>query len=320
MIVYRSLDEIVPPLARTVVTIGNFDGVHLGHREIFRRLKQAARDCGGASVVVTFDPHPLKVLPTTKQVRLINTAAEKELLIGASGVDHLVVIPFDFEFARLTAREFVERVLVGKLGVHHLIIGYDYSFGRGREGNVSLLKQLGDEFGFQVEVLEPIGKDGVVYSSSLVRELIRGGAVADVVRFLGRHYSLAGTVIHGHHRGQGLGFPTANLAAEKEIVPAHGVYAVRVKVGETIYDGACNVGITPTFGGDQPVIEVFLFDYAGDLYGQEIRVYFIARLRDEVKFASPEELKTAIAHDVARCREVLAATPLIEYREYLEGV
>ncbi|TWJ18757.1 bifunctional riboflavin kinase/FAD synthetase [Geobacter argillaceus] len=320
MIVYRSLEEIQPPLVRTVVTIGNFDGVHLGHREIFRRVKRAARACGGSSVVLTFDPHPLKVLPTTKEVRLINTSAEKELLIEASGVDYLVSVPFTFAFARLTAREFVEQVLVGKLGVHHLIIGYDYCFGRGREGNVSFLKQLGDEFGFRVEVLEPLGKDGVVYSSSLVRELIRGGAVADVVRFLGRHYSAAGTVVHGHHRGQGLGFPTANLATDKEIIPAHGVYAVRVKVGEELFDGACNIGTTPTFGGDQPVIEVFLFDYAGDLYGREIRVYFMARLRDEKKFASPEELKEAIAHDVARCREILAAEPLIEYREYLEGV
>ncbi len=320
MIVYRSLEEIQPPLARTVVTIGNFDGVHLGHREIFRRVKRAARDCDGSSVVLTFDPHPLKVLPTTKEVRLINTSAEKELLIEASGVDYLVSVPFTFAFARLTAREFVERVLVGKLGVHHLIIGYDYCFGRGREGNVSFLKQLGDEFGFRVEVLEPIGKDGVIYSSTLVRELIRGGAVADVVRFLGRHYSAAGTVVHGHHRGQGLGFPTANLATDKEIIPAHGVYAVRIKVGEDIFDGACNIGTTPTFGGEQLVIEVFLFDYAGDLYGREIRVYFMARLRDEIKFASPEELKEAIAHDVARCREILAATPLVEYREYLEGV
>ena len=320
MIIFRALTEIVAPLPNPAVTIGNFDGVHLGHREIFRRVKQAAREQGGVSVVVTFAPHPLKVVPTTKQVQLINTCAEKETLIAASGVDYLLVIPFDAAFAALTPREFVTDVLVGRIGVKRLIIGHDYAFGRNREGNATLLQQLGEEFGFAVEELPPIGKEGTVYSSTTVRNLVRSGAVDQVVRFLGRHYSLGGTVVHGEHRGAGLGFPTANLSTDKELIPADGVYAVKVKIDDTIYDGACNIGANPTFGNDRTSIEVFIFDFSGQLYGREVRLYFVARLREERKFPSVEELRQTIADDVRRCRELLRDVTIIEYREYLEGV
>jgi riboflavin kinase / FMN adenylyltransferase len=320
MVIFRSLAEITTPLVNAVATIGNFDGVHLGHREIFRRVKQAARELGGLSVVITFVPHPLKVVSSAKQLRLINTYAEKELLIEASGVDYLVIIPFDEQFATVTARQFVEQVLVGTLGVQRLIIGYDYAFGRNREGNVDLLQRLGAEFGFAVDVLPPIGKGEVVYSSSSIRTLVSEGQVEQVLKLLGRHFSLGGVVVHGAHRGKDLGFPTANVATDKELIPADGVYAVKVKIDEATYDGACNIGSNPTFGGTRTTIEVFIFDFAGELYGRELRIYFVARLRGERKFPDAAALREAIADDVARCREILRDTAIIEYREYLEGV
>lgn len=320
MKVFRSIEEINEKLPRAVVTIGNFDGVHLGHREIFRRLKRAAAELGGVSVVITFEPHPLKVLPVGKRLRLINTYAEKETLIEASGVDYLVTIPFTPEFAAISADEFVRDMLVERIGVVKVIIGYDYAFGRNREGNAEFLRRLGQELGFEVQVLEPIGDGMTVYSSSNVRRLIESGNVKDVVSLLGRHFSLGGAVVHGFHRGKGLGFPTANLKTDKELIPRFGVYAVKVKIGDTVYDGACNIGDNPTFQDGGTSIEVFIFDYDGDLYGREVRLYFVERIRDEEKFADVETLQKAIARDVARCREILGGVSIIEYREYLEGM
>lgn len=312
MEIIRDLKDIVA-LKNPVVTIGNFDGVHLGHRQIFQKLKQAASDLNGVSVVITFAPHPLKVVTSRKNVRLITTYEEKELLIGALGIDYLIVIPFTEKFAATTAREFVRDLLVGIIGLKKLVIGYDYAFGRKREGDVKLLRRLGDEYGFAVEVLEPIGDGQVTYSSTNIRRLVGNGAVREVVSLLGRHFSLAGMVVHGHHRGQGLGFPTANLVTEKELIPCNGVYAVKVRIGDATYDGACNIGPNPTFGEDATTIEVFVFDFAGDLYGRDVRLYFIDRIRDERQFPDAATLQKAIAADVSRCREILRSSSLVEY-------
>lgn len=315
MKIIRNLKEIHQPLRNAVVTIGNFDGVHLGHREIFRRVRKSAAERGGVSAVITFVPHPLKIMPSRKKLRLITTYAEKESLIAASGVDYLIVLPFTEEFASMTAGEFVRKVLVGIVGVKKLIIGYDYAFGRNREGNVSLLSQLGEELKYDVEVLAPIGNDETVYSSTRIREMIGEGRVREVVSLLGRHFSLTGTVVHGHHRGKGLGFPTANLEVENELVPKTGVYAVKVKVDGTEYDGACNIGSNPTFGDDKTAIEVFIFDFHGDLYEHEVRIFFVERLRDEQRFANAVELQKAIEADVERCRDILGNCTIIEFHE-----
>lgn len=320
MILYRTLEEITAPLHDAVVTIGNFDGVHLGHREIFRMLKREAAEIGGVSVVVTFDPHPLKVLPSPKGVTLINTVEEKITLIEASGVDYLVIIPFNMDFASITAEEFVRGVLLARLGMKRLVIGHDYAFGRNREGNVTLLRRLGNELSFAVEELVPITDGRVVYSSSLVRRMILDGEVADIIHFLGRNFSVAGRVVHGEKRGKLLGFPTANIATDKELIPADGVYAVKVRIADTLYDAACNIGIKPTFHGGKRTVEVFIFDFAGELYGEEVRVYFFERLRGEEKFASAEDLVAAISRDVARCRIILSERQLVVYSDYLEGV
>ena len=318
MIVYRSINEIPGPLPNAAVSIGNFDGVHLGHREIFRRVKRAAVELQGVSVIVTFEPHPLKVVPSTKEVTLINTAAEKEQLIAASGVDYLVIIPFTPEFANIGAADFVRSVIVEKIGARKVIIGYDYAFGRGRTGDVSFLRRMGAEFGFLVDVLDPIGDGSIAYSSSQIRKMIREGDVKGVVALLGRHFSVGGTVVHGHSRGSGLGFPTANIVTDKELIPAYGVYAVKIKIDDRLYDGACNIGDNPTFGDGTRSIETFVFDFAADLYGKEIRIYFIERIREERTFSDVEALKEAIARDVRSCREILGSTEVIAFREYLE--
>lgn len=320
MIIYRSLAEIGTPLRDAVVTIGNFDGVHLGHREIFRKLKREAADIGGVSVVVTFDPHPLKVLSTPRSVTLINTVEEKITLIEASGVDYLVIIPFTMEFAAIAAEEFVREILVTRLGMKRLVIGHDYAFGRNREGNVNLLRRLGAELAFAVEELAPITDGTVVYSSSLVRRMILAGEVANVVHFLGRNFSVAGCVVHGEKRGKLLGFPTANIATDKELIPLDGVYAVKVRIADTLYDGACNIGNNPTFHGGKRTVEVFIFDFTGELYGEEVRVYFFERLRGEEKFATVDELVAAIGRDVDQCRSILSQRQLVVYTDYLEGL
>lgn len=320
MIVYRSTDQIKAPLHNPVVTIGNFDGVHLGHREIFRKLKSSAKEINGVSVVITFDPHPLKVVPSKRPVTLINTLEEKITLIEASGVDYLLIINFDADFSSTTATDFVERILVGTIGLKRLIIGYDYAFGKGREGDVSLLRKLGSRFSFDVEELLPISDGSINYSSSLIRKMIADGAVADVIRYLGRNFSIGGRVVHGANRGKSLGFPTANIETDKELIPADGVYAVKVKIEDTLYDAACNIGFNPTFETVRKSIEVFIFDLDEDLYGKEIRVYFFDRLRAEKRFGSVNELVSAISADVERCRKILASSQLVVYRDYLEGV
>ena len=318
MKIIRDLNELTTPLENAVVTIGNFDGVHLGHREIFRRVVSKARELGGVSVVYTFVPHPLKVLAPERAPRLINTYAEKERLIEASCIDVLICAPFTRETASLSADRFVEDILVKKIGVRYLVVGYDYSFGRNREGNVDFLRRKGEALGFEVEVLGPIVGHGEVYSSSRIRRMLVEGDVSAAVSLLGRHFSLQGEVVHGDKRGKGLGFPTANLATEKEILPRPGVYAVKVKRGERFHDGVVNIGCNPTFCREGLSVEVHLLDFHEQIYGETLRLYFVERLRDEMRFPSADELRQAIEADIVRARQILAETRIVEYRDYLD--
>lgn len=320
MRVCNLLNDITAPFENAVVTIGNFDGVHLGHREIFRRLKLRARELNGTSVIVTFDPHPLTVVAPDRKPWLINTISEKITLIDASGVDILLIIPFDAVFASISANDFVEKILVGKIGLKHLIIGYDYAFGKGRKGDFSLLESIGQRLGYSVEELPPITDGSEIYSSSLIRRMILDGKVREVVHYLGRNFSVAGTVVKGCGRGKGLGFPTANIQTEKELIPSDGVYAVKVKLDDNYYDGACNIGSNPTFGTALKSVEVHIFDFDRDIYGQELRVYFMERLRSESRFSSIDELKVAIASDCDKCRQLLSGRTPVVYTEYLEGL
>jgi riboflavin kinase / FMN adenylyltransferase len=311
MVIIKSISDIKEKFRHPVVTIGNFDGVHLGHREIFRRVQELALAQDGVSVVVTFLPHPIQVISPGTGVKLITTAREKESLIASAGIDYLIEIPFDWSFASIPAGEFVEDLLVGSIGMETLVIGYDYAFGRGREGDVNLLRELGLRFSFSVQVLEPISNGATIYSSTAVRNMISTGDVKGAVSVLGRHYSVTGTVVHGHQRGRVLGFPTANVVTQKELLPAAGVYAVKVRVGSELYDGACNIGTNPTFSDDRLSMEVFLFDFDEDLYGREITLFFMERLRGEKRFPGVEALKEAIASDVARAKEILKASRVV---------
>jgi len=318
MRVIRNLNEITVPLKGAVVTIGNFDGIHLGHREIFRKVVAKAKEINGTSVVYTFVPHPLKVLAPDRALRLINTYTEKERLIEASCIDVLICAPFTQEMAGLTASSFVEDVLVKRLGVVHLVVGYDYAFGRNREGNVAFLQQKGEEFGFTVDVVGPVTGGGLVYSSTRIRQLIGAGEVAEVMRYLGRHFTLEGQVVHGQSRGKTIGIPTANLYTDKELLPKPGVYAVKVRWKEKFFDGVANIGTNPTFGGSKTTIEVHILDFSADIYGETLRIYFLEHLRDEVQFPSASFLIKAIQSDICRARQILAETPVRVFSEYLD--
>jgi riboflavin kinase/FMN adenylyltransferase len=306
MIIYRSIEDIPAPISHAVVTIGNFDGVHRGHREIFRRVRRDAGERGGLAVAVTFAPHPLKVLAPERDFRLITTYAEKERLIEEAGIDVLIIIPFSREFSAISAEVFVREILVGRIGMERLVIGFDYAFGKKREGDVNLLRRLGEKLGFTVDVLDQVGDGETGFSSSMVREMIAAGDVRGVVPLLGRRFSLGGRVVHGFHRGgRQLGFPTANLDIEEELLPKTGVYAVKVEGEGFLRDGACNIGYNPTFHGPGITVEVHILDFDGDLYGRRLRLYFVDRIRDERRFSHVDALLEAIRGDVSRCREIL---------------
>ena len=287
------------------VTIGNFDGVHRGHAEIFAHLKQKSMDRGLPSVVVTFEPHPLKILAPESAPLMITTFEQKAALIEEAGIDYLVVVPFSREFSRLPASDFVLDILCGSLGMRHIIIGHDYAFGRNREGNFSTLETLGALNGFTLEDLPPIGEGGVVFSSSLVRSAVAAGDMDEASRILGRYYQISGTVVHGREIGHSLGFPTANIATPNELLPSDGVYAVMADVDGQRVKGACSIGFNRTVGGETRTIEVFLLDFSGRIYDHAITVHFVRRLRPVLKFPDIAALKSAIGRDVADTRVIL---------------
>lgn len=292
-------------LEASVVTIGNFDGVHRGHAEIFAHLKRKSMALGFPSVVVTFEPHPLKILVPESAPSLITTYGQKTALIAESGVDYLVVVPFSKEFSQVSANDFVLKVLCYPLGMRHIIIGHDYAFGRGREGDFKTLETLGALNEFTLEDIPPIGEEGAIFSSSLVRSSVADGDMEAASRVLGRYYQISGTVVHGREIGQALGFPTANIATPNELLPADGVYAVMAQVDGQRVKGACNIGCNPTFGGVSRTVEVFLVDFSGQIYDHGIIVDFVQRLRPVRRFPDAASLKSAIGQDVAHTRIIL---------------
>ena len=338
MKIISDLAEINEPFENAVITLGNFDGVHLGHREIFRTVVKTARRIGGTSIVCTFQPHPLKMLAPDNAPRLINTPQERERLIEASCVDVLLTIPFTPELAALSPDSFVNDILIKIVGLKHLIVGYDYAFGRGRSGNISFLREQGRANGFAVDVFGPVQKSSKVLSSTRVRQAVSSGNVEDAVGLLGRHFNLEGEVVHGDGRGHHLGFATANVNTDKELLPRCGVYAAIVRHVDTYVvgsdandiaavDGKCcaigeyhavvNIGNKPTFGDNPLTIEAHLLDAQTDLYGERLRIYFVKRLRDERTFTNAQELCSAIARDIATARSILLETHIVEFKEYL---
>ncbi len=308
MKLYTSLADIPQPFINACVTIGNFDGVHLGHQLLFSEVVSRAHRQNGTSVVVTFDPHPLKVL-RPGSIRLISTTQQKIELIEKAGIDVLVVIPFDHIFAATTAEDFVEDALVRTIGVQELVVGYDYAFGRGRQGNIEFLKAKGQEKGFPVTVVEAHYEGDMLVSSTKIRELVAMGRMRDVRTLLGRYYQIRGEVQRGKQRGRKeIGFPTANLQIlEEDLCPKRGVYVTQV-----IYDGKCygsvsNIGYNPTFGENRLVAETHIFDFHDDIYGKAIRINLLRHLRGERKFSGPDELAGQIRLDIKVAQKVLDA-------------
>jgi riboflavin kinase / FMN adenylyltransferase len=306
MTVITDLGALTKPLINPVLTIGNFDGVHKGHIALFDRVKGLARGINGQSVVMTFEPHPLKVVRHRNEPKLITPLEEKIRLILAAGIDVILCLPFTLEFAAITAQDFVQELLIKKIGIKEIVVGYDYSFGAGRKGNIELLKKMGDEFGFRVHVVEPVYLNDTLISSTSIRNLIQGGNLAEAKRLLGRDHQITGIVKTGMGRGGSLlGFPTANLAPYKEIIPGRGVYAVRVIVKDREYNGVCNIGVNPTFNGESLSIETHILDFFGDIVGEKLAIRFVDRLRDEQRFSSKDELIRQIEKDVINARRIL---------------
>jgi riboflavin kinase/FMN adenylyltransferase len=293
----------------TVVTVGTFDGVHRGHQAVLSKLISEARAQARTSVVVTFDPHPLRVVRPDAAPRLLCTTSEKESLLHASGVDEIAIVPFTQALAGYTPREFVEHILLRHFGLAHLVIGYDHGFGKDRSGDASTLQSIGKELGYGVTVVPHTDLDARPISSTRIRLLLSDGDVVDAARALGRPYAIEGTVVTGDRRGRELGFPTANLAgieAEK-LLPAEGIYAVQVQIDaeRAQRPAVLHLGARPTFPGARPTIEAFLLDFDADLYGRALRVHFLARIRGIRSFDSADALIAVMKDDVAAARAVL---------------
>jgi riboflavin kinase / FMN adenylyltransferase len=294
----------------SVVTVGTFDGVHVGHKTIIRRVVSRAAESKGRSVIVTFDPHPREVINAGKNpVKLLTTPAERAEILKVLEVDIMVIIPFDRDFSLLSSDQFIRDILYNKIGISHLVVGYDHQFGKNREGTIETARQAGSELGFTVEVIEAHEVGEITVSSTSVRSALENdGDVELAKQFLGRPYTLTGIVEYGDKRGRTLGFPTANLKPDhdRKIIPKNGVYAVHVNLAGIKYNGMMNIGIRPTFSGDEKrVLEVNIFDFSEDIYGKSIRIEFIRRIRDERKFSSAGELVKQLKTDKIDCLNAL---------------
>ena len=307
MKIITDLSEISNSLKNVVLTIGNFDGVHIGHQALFNQVIKKAKSIDGTSVVITFEPHPIRVIKSNKHFPLITLYEQKVELIGATGVDTLICIPFTREFAAIPARTFVKEILCDQIGMKAIVVGQDYSFGRKREGDIFLLKEMAVAHGFDVIISEWIDLEGGRISSTEIRNLVREGSVEEAKKLLGRYYQVRGTVIRGRDRGgRLLGFPTANLTLYDELCPKGGVYAVTVEYQDTTYQGVANIGYSPTFDNGEFSVEVHILDFDQNIYERPIRVNFIRRLRGEKKFPGPEALSEQISLDIEKARELLS--------------
>jgi riboflavin kinase / FMN adenylyltransferase len=302
-------DSGLPPYVKdTVITVGTFDGVHRGHRDVIERLVARAHLLKIPSVLVTFEPHPLEVVNPAAAPLLLTTHDEKQEVIAETGLDYLAVVPFTAELAAYSAEDFVEGILRRCFRMRELLIGYDHGFGRQRAGNVEVLRTLGERDGFRVEVVEPVSTaDGHSVSSTSIRRSVAGGDLDRAEASLGRLYSVSGRVVEGAQRGRTIGFPTVNLGAppHRKLLPPEGVYAVRVQTPAGPVGGMMNLGPRPTFGDSATSLEAHLFDTSGNFYGSHIRIDFVARLRETRKFASAEQLTAQLRHDERNARHAL---------------
>jgi len=304
MEIFRHIEDRGLSLPGSAATLGNSDGIHLGHQALIHNTIADARRLGLPSVILTFEPHPLKVLAPQRAPKLILAHKDKMQLLQSLGMDIVVVQHFDAAFADIEAEAFVRRCLVERLKVKKLWIGKDLRFGRGRRGSAEDLIAWGKTAGFEVGVVEPVMVGGVRVSSSRVRQLLAEGRVDDAHAMLGRYHHVSGRVVAGHRRGRTLGFPTANIASRTEVLPADGIYATLLQLGDETLPSVSNVGVNPTFGAGPRTVESFILDFGADIYGRTVKLFFVERIRAEKKFASAEALVEQMGDDVARARAI----------------
>lgn len=298
--------DSLPSLDHPVVTVGTYDGVHLGHQKILREVRRKTKVRNGASVVLTFEPHPQTVVAPQSAPFLLTTKAERIAILEKEGVDETIFLPFGAEMAHLDAEEFVRKILVNGIGVESVVLGTNHAFGRGRSGNVRSMKRFGEQFGFEVDVVPPLIVDDVPVSSTRIRRLIREGHVAEAARLLGRPYSIAGEVIRGDGRGRRLGFATANLRIDhrRKLLPADGVYAMWAELGGARFPALMNIGVRPSFRAGR-AIEVHLLNFKDNIYGATVRGKLVEKIREEKKFEHPEALSEQVAQDIERAKALL---------------
>jgi len=292
-----------------VLAVGNFDGVHRGHRALLLAAREEGLRSGRPAGVILFEPHPREFFQPNHPHFRLTPLPRKLVLLRELGLELAVVLRFDASLAGLSAEQFVERVLVAALGAHHIVVGYDFRFGKGRSGDPESLRMAGRAHGFGVTIVGQVGEAGEVFSSSAIRAELAQGDVEGAAQMLGHWWRVGGPVIGGARRGTGLGFPTANVALERGVTLGHGIYAVRVYVDHQRYDGAAYLGTRPMFDNGEPVLEVFLLDFEGELYGREIEVEFIGFVRADARLPSLEALIAQMTQDCTRARAILAAAP-----------
>lgn len=306
MLIFSNEDSQIPQFPSLCLTLGIFDGIHLGHQKIIRRVVEKAAQIGGTSCVVTFDPHPREVLSPDTAPDLLTSAKKKARLIEQLGADAMCLIRFSKSFADTNARSFVKDFLVATLRMKVIVEGYDWRFGKGRRGDVHLLREMSQENGFEVEQLVGVEMDGRIVSSTLIRGLVLEGELEFAKKYLGRPYSITGTVVEGSRMGRGIGFPTANMEPHHEAIPPNGIYAVWVDLNATRKPGTLNIGYRPTVSQEKRrTVEVHIMDFCRDIYDEEIEITFVEKLRDEKKFPSIEALSAQIKKDIQKARTIL---------------
>ena len=308
MRVCKGVDNL-PEFRNGILTIGTFDGVHTGHQEIIRRLNELAAEINGENIILTFHPHPRMVLqPNGTEIKLLNTEDEKISLLSKFGVDNLIIAPFTKEFSQISAQEYVEDFLWRKIRPRKVVVGYDHQFGRNRSGNITLMREMAEKLGFEVDEIEAQTVENISVSSTKIRNALITGDLDTANALLGYYYSITGKVVRGDQRGKKIGYPTANMFVRNplKLIPANGVYAVRVVVDYVTYGGMVNIGLRPTFNGTNETIEAHIFDFAQEVYGTEITVEFVSSIRKEMKFKSADELSAQLAKDKKKSLRILS--------------
>ena len=298
-----TLDDLPQDIKSPVVTIGNFDGIHKGHQALFEMVRERADDLGGTSVIVTFEPHPIKVMSPKKLKPLITVLEQKKELLASQRIDILILIRFTLEFSDMSARNFVKEILVNKVRIKEIVVGYDYAFGHNREGNIQLLREMGQEFNFEVHEVAPVYAGKTLVSSTSIRNLIIEGRLSDANRLLGRSYQIRGEVIEGKKRGESLlGYATANISLPEGLIPREGVYIVTVELENKVFEGLTNIGYNPTFNEKGLSIETHIFRLSTTIMHKQIKINFLKRLRDEITCASATELSQQIKKDIGEAQ------------------